>query len=372
MSTPTPAPVDAKQTSVEGNERSRLRLWWRIALATLALFAVGGATWRYVDAPRTICSAATAANPARAGAVTEYCLPGRFQSFIGGAMTVGPDGNLWVAYSTRGSIARVTPQGVLTEFTVSPPPSAPALPGITRGPDGNLWYIAAGKLVRMNTRGEIVGLVTPPADMAKIGGITTGSDGAIWIINYVSVSVGSDKIAKMAPTGQFTEHPLPSGMAVVGMAAGSDGDIWMANAFASNIERITPDGVITQFPSTTDSQLGSLTTGPDGNIWFIDVSGHVDCMTPTGRVTVFTVASPQNSRESAIGAGPDGNVWFAAEPGKIGRITPTGVVTQFALPRRGDIGGITPGPDGGVWFLLTPTDFPASLLQPARLVRVTP
>jgi streptogramin lyase len=381
MSTHTAPPLGATGTAAEGNDQARPR-WRRITVialvVALALVVLGGVTWQFVVAPQILCKPSAATDPTRSGAVTEYCLPNRLQSTNGGAMTVGPDGNLWVAYYAGNTIARVTPQGVLTEFAVSPPPAAPGIPfspGIIRGPDGALWYMAAGKLVRLNISGQVVGVITPPADMARLGSITVGPDGAIWVANYIPAHQGSsDRIAKVTPTGQFTEYRLPSEEAAM-MVAGSDGAFWLPVDAFSTIGRLTPEGseaVITRFPPNTGGQITGHTAGPGGNIWFIDFGGHVGRMTPTGDVTLFTVAiNPRNSTTGpSIGPGPDGNVWFSYEPGVIGRITPSGAVTQFPLPHRDQISAITAGPDGSVWFLQAPADFPASFLQPARIVRI--
>lgn len=384
-STPPSPPSEAVRTPAEGNRRPRPRHWRRAALVTLvvvvALAAVGAVMWQLVDVPQFLCKNTAAADPAHTGSVTEYCLPGRLQSTNGGAIAVGSDGNLWVAYYTRGTIARVTPQGVLTEFAVSPPPVAPGIPfspSIVRGPDGNLWYMAAGKLVRMNTSGQVVGIITPPADMAQLGSITVGPDGTVWLANYIPAHQGSsDKIAQVTPTGQFTEYALPSENPAL-MIAGSDGNLWLPVDAFSAIGRLTTEGaaaIITRFPTTTDGQVTGLTAGPDGNLWFIDYGGgHVGRMTPAGDVTLFTVAAnPQDGTTGpTIGVGPDGNVWFSYEPGMIGRITPSGVVTKFTLPHSGQISAITAGSDGGVWFLQARADFPASFLQSARIVRFTP
>ena len=383
MSTHTPAPPSttsgAARTPAEGNRHPR---WWRAALVTLVVVVALGAVavaWQVGVFSQILCKNSAAADPTHTGAVTEYCLPGRLQSSNGGAMTVGPDGNLWIAYYTRGTVARVTPQGTLTEFAVSPPPTAPGVPfspSIVRGPDGNLWYMAAGKLVRMNTSGQVVSVITPPADMAQLGSITVGPDGTVWLANYIPANEGSsDKIARVTPAGRFTEYTLPPEEAAT-LVAGSDGNFWMARGDGS-IGRLTLEGteaVITAFPNGTGWQMNGLTAGPDGNIWFIDNGGHVGRMTPTGNVTLFTVTTnPENSTNGpSIGIGPDGNVWFSYEQGTIGRITPSGVVTQFTLPHSSQISAITAGPDGGVWFLQAQAVWPDLLFQPeTRLVRIT-
>jgi virginiamycin B lyase len=57
---------------------------------------------------------------------------------------VGSDGNLWFAVQTglddtqTGNIGRITPSGVVTEFTVPYSGSQPS--SIAGGPDGNIWF----------------------------------------------------------------------------------------------------------------------------------------------------------------------------------------------------------------------------------------
>ena len=52
-------------------------------------------------------------------------------------IAAGPDGNLWFTQNI-GRIGRITPTGVISEFTIPSPNSGPV--GITAGPDGNVWF----------------------------------------------------------------------------------------------------------------------------------------------------------------------------------------------------------------------------------------
>src|SRR5262245_18799499 len=62
-------------------------------------------------------------------------------------ITRGPDGNLWFTEADANRIGRITPAGVVTEFSAGiTPNSQPS--GITAGPDGNLWFTEAGKIGR--------------------------------------------------------------------------------------------------------------------------------------------------------------------------------------------------------------------------------
>jgi virginiamycin B lyase len=168
-----------------------------------------------------------------AGSVTnEYPLPDR--STRPNSIALGPDGNLWYAAVTGqdfgshsnnpgvGSIGRVTPAGVITEFPVPSPGSYPN--SIVAGSDGNLWFAEP------------------------------------W---------AGGKIGKVTPDGQITE--IPARGVGFSLAAGPDGNLWFGSLGVIN--RMTPSGHLTQFPipllpSGENATTGDLVAGSDGNIWF--------------------------------------------------------------------------------------------------------
>jgi hypothetical protein len=55
------------------------------------------------------------------------------------AAAAGPDGNLWFTEQVGNRIGRITPAGVITEFSVGLTANSRPF-GITAGPDGNLWF----------------------------------------------------------------------------------------------------------------------------------------------------------------------------------------------------------------------------------------
>jgi streptogramin lyase len=335
----------------------------------LVLLATGGLAWQFLVSPRLSCI--QAADPTRMGAATEYCLPGNDRNY--GAMTVGPDGNLW--FTDSGKIARITPQGVITEFTVPNQPTAVPLPGIAGGPDGNLWFIAGTKLGRISPQGRFVGAVSMPPRVWYITGLTAAPDGNLWVgLSTVSETDQlTHEIARVTASGEVIAAALPRPVAPTGgLVAGADGNLWVA-ATDNSIGRITRTGQLTEFAVEIDQPpLVELTPGPDGNIWFIDSGGDVGKITPSGAVTLFRTAEHANVGMTSIGTGPDGNVWFSAEPSTIARITPSGAVTRFTLPHDRDVTAIMSGPDGGVWFLLVDSDVVPFVINSTRVVRITP
>lgn len=283
----------------------------------------------------------------RAVTINEFPLPS-----IGGALdiTAGPDGNLWF---TTGDIDRMTPDGIITMFTV---PSVDVygqfLGGpdqITAGPDGNLWFT--------ETQANVIGRITPegivkqfplPMRLRYPYDIAAGPDGNLWFTELYN-------IGRITTNGIITEFPLPIGSDAGDITAGSDGNLWFTDI--NKIGRITPDGAITEFPlPLAYSGDGFITSGPGGNLWF---SGDysVGRITPDGVITEFHL--PNDGRFiQGITSGPDGNLWFTEMgefsshlSGEIGRMTPDGLFTEFPLSDNWGLQGITVGPDSNIWFI---------------------
>src|SRR5829696_6615491 len=56
-------------------------------------------------------------------------------------LTLGPDGNMWVTLDQTNDLAKITPDGTVTEYN---PANVTSPTGITSGPDGNLWVTQNG------------------------------------------------------------------------------------------------------------------------------------------------------------------------------------------------------------------------------------
>jgi hypothetical protein len=203
------------------------------------------------------------------------------------AIAAGPDGNLWFTESGGpGGIGRITPSGVITEFTAGLT-SGSSPWAITAGADGNLWF-------------------TENFDPGRIGRIT--------------------------PSGLITEFSSGLGPGPPqDITSGPDGNVWFAQASNPGlVGRITPSGQITEFPlsPTTHSTPQGITAGPDGNLWFTERggSGAIGRVTPSGFITEFTGGLTASAAPWGITTGIDGNVWFAenANPGRLGRLAITG------------------------------------------------
>jgi streptogramin lyase len=317
---------------------------------------------------------------ATAQGITEFPLPSGGRPY---GITGGPDGNVWFTVPDSqhygGSIGRITPGGVFTEFSrLNPAPSF-----IVTGPDGNLWFTADdgcddgfASIGRMTPAGVLTEFKQPFC--RYLGDIAVGSDGNLWFTwSDQSVPfVFQHGISRMTVAGVVTEFPLPGGSG--GIAAGPDGAIWFTEggplAFAfegslglDRIGRITTTGAVSEFALPVGSAPTGIVAGPDSNLWFTERSGNkIGRITTLGTVAEFPVPTA-GSRPLYITSGADGNLWFTEEVGnKIGRITTAGVITEFPVPtpdsRPFDI---TSGPDGNIWF----TEFGANLIGRLSVVR---
>ena len=158
-----------------------------------------------------------------------------------------------------------------------------------------------------------------------------------------------------AQTPTFISLPTP-GADATAVAAGPDGNLWVAEFLGNNIAQVTPAGRVTEFPIPTPaSQPNGITPGPDGNLWFTEQGGaKIGRITPTGTITEYAI--PSGHGAGPITTGPDGNLWFGEPTGNmVGRITTAGVVTEFALPAESGPGGptgIASGSDGALWVTL--------------------
>ncbi len=301
-------------------------------------------------------------------------------------MTTGPDGNLWVAeYGTNGNkIAKITPFGVTTEYTV--PTASSDLTGITVGTDGNLWFTETNgnKIGKITTAGVITEYPLPTTN-SNVYGITAGPDGNLWFVEEGN----GGKVGKITTAGVITEYATASATDAVGIILGTDGNLWFGEGNAAKVGRITTAGVVTEFSAgiTAGASVYYLTTGPDGNVWFTEQdTNKIGRITTAGVVTEFSQGITGNSHLHAtktrphanraksgvhastvrpngsvvdsnmqgITVGPDGNLWFAQEnSGQIGSITTTGVVTkELNLPDSagGEPYAIALGSDNNIWF----------------------
>jgi virginiamycin B lyase len=96
------------------------------------------------------------------------------------------------------------------------------------------------------------------------------------------------------PVELIASYPMPEigGGGLVGIAMGSDGNIWASDDGGNAVARFTPDGQGTSFPMPTpNAGPAELTAGPDGNLWCTEATANaIARITTAGVVTEFPLS----------------------------------------------------------------------------------
>ena len=211
------------------------------------------------------------------GVITEFPVGGGAQTWPFG-ITTGPDGNLWFTEFTAKRIGRMNRSGgELTEFPFPEPGSLAEPYDIVAGPDGNLWYTDFGN--------DTISRITPTGMITQFsaagrapGGITVGPDGNLWFTESESDSNGNgiQGIGRISMDGTITDFSLPEpNSAPFDIVAGPDGNLWFTDSTRNEIGRISPDGIVARCPvPAADSMPERIALGADGQLWFTEWSGN--------------------------------------------------------------------------------------------------
>jgi sugar lactone lactonase YvrE len=206
-------------------------------------------------------------------------------------IAIDSSGNIYVADTNNNRIRKITtPGGVVTTLAGSGSPvwadgtgagaSFNQPRGITVGPDGNI-YVAdtANNLIRKVTTTGVVSTVAASwsAGLNYPEGVAVSVDGTIYVADTMNSAV--KKIATNGVVTTFDGFAQPQGITVA-----PDGNIYVADTNSQTIKKITPGGVVTTVAGTlytTDFLDGigtaaafnyplDLAFGPDGNIYVAD------------------------------------------------------------------------------------------------------
>jgi len=201
-------------------------------------------------------SASSIASVTPDGIITEY----QFSFFgVSVGITTGSDGNIWFTDQTDHAVWRFEiATHTFTEFRTPTPNSFPG--DITTGSDGNMWFTeqAVDKFARVTPNGvitEFTGLTAP-------GSIAAGPDGNLWI-----TSAFNPQIARVTPTVQITIFPTPSTPTII--RPGNANNLLFTEFNANKIASITTAGVVTESQEFPGSAPVGITAGVASRVWFL-------------------------------------------------------------------------------------------------------
>jgi virginiamycin B lyase len=220
--------------------------------------APDGAAW-YTDSPARAVSRMTPN-----GKITSFELTSTPITKLN-RLALGPDGAVWFADSTAFSVTRL--DGVLTPHVLLS--FRPNPYGVAIDAQGTAWATLQGanKLARITPDGQVTEMEIPtrasgPSDIA------VDAMGAIWFLEF-----RSNKIGRYAD-GRFTELPVPTAKAALtGLAVAPDGSVWFGELRVPALGRLRR-GVFTEFRlPRSDARPFSVGVDGAGNIWYTDLHG---------------------------------------------------------------------------------------------------
>ena len=194
-----------------------------------------------------------------AGAITEF----QFSFFgVSVGITTGSDGNIWFTDQTDHAVWRYNlSTGIFAEF---PTPTPNSFPGdITTGADGNMWFTEQA----VDKFGKITpsGVITEFSGVNSPSSIAAGPDGNIWISSaFVS------EVARVTPTVEITIFQTPSTPTII--RPGNSNNLLFTEFSANKIASITTDGVVTESPEFFHSGPTGITAGVGSLVWFLGAS----------------------------------------------------------------------------------------------------
>lgn len=283
-----------------------------------------------------------------------------------------PTARMLLAFLTVGFLAACGKGTPITSGTATPAPTpTPAVTsqypiptassqpaGIALGSDGNLWFteFAASKIGQLNVNGSISESVTP-SRKATPNGIASGPGPSL---NLWFTETALGKVGQITVTGPpYNEYTLPDPAArPVGIALGSDGNMWLTDTGTNSIWRIQqlkvkPFVRFRRIHLTGNAQPLAITNGPDGALWFTEPgTNHIGRIPISGRpLTEFAIPT-KRSQPLGIAAGTDNALWFIEQrPKQLGRIAVTGNVTaEYPLTGAKMPDAVIQGVDGNFYF----------------------
>lgn len=185
-------------------------------------------------------------------------------------MVKGPGGDVWfVAFDSNGNneIARVNTAGKVTAYSLNSYPS-----DLTVGPDGNLWVAASGEIDQVSGAGAVTTFAIP--DGSDAYAITTGPDGALWF-----GLDGSNQLGRLTTAGTFSEFSVPepgatdgSTVSIGALTTGPDNNLWFTDDGTPQVGNINLTGALlagtAASPTVTAGSTSSATL-----FSFVDFAG---------------------------------------------------------------------------------------------------
>ena len=187
--------------------------------------------------------------------------------------------DLFVANGAYGSILRVEPSGIVTNFATE----QGAIRGLAFDSGGNLFAaeLNSGDVYRYTPSGV---RSTFASGIGGLEDMAFDAAGNLYVADY------GGSVFRLTPGGvRSTFYTAPS--SAFGLRFDAAGNLYVADALAGSVMRVTPAGVGSTFASGLSYPTGLAFDGAGnlyvGNNGYIGGDGNVARITPTGSVSTF-------------------------------------------------------------------------------------
>jgi streptogramin lyase len=208
--------------------------------------------------------------------------------------------------------------------------------GITSvGGSSEIWFteFAAGKIAKISSAGVITEYPIPTPGSAPVG--ISGATGSIWFTESAT-----NKIGHLTPAG-FTETIIPTPASLPMGVLADPGGVWFAEVQGNKIGRLSASSgtIIETVIPTPNAGLTNLSSDNAGRVWFAkSAANKIGFLSPTGFlspgvITEFSVPSPQSTPTHVAADFSAEVLWFTEQAtNKIGFVTATGRFTEYLAP----------------------------------------
>jgi DNA-binding beta-propeller fold protein YncE len=184
----------------------------------------------------------------------------------------GPDGNLYVASSTRVHV--FAPDGSLLR-SLGADSTLSAARGIALGTHGEVFVTSADRVLVFELDGPFLREFGQNDDLTVPAGLAIGANGHVFVC-----SSADNRVFEFDPAGvKVRELGADGDLSIpIGLAFGPDGRLWVSSLFAGNVVGLDIDGEVASGAVVFDDAALALPTGlafgPNGNLFVASLVGN--------------------------------------------------------------------------------------------------
>jgi virginiamycin B lyase len=241
----------------------------------------------------------------QSGKIVEYAIPSGASPFF---IQIGADGSHW--FSETAGIGRLSPKGVITEWTVTLEHPDDNIEQLSLDPNGNVWFAernfdgagAAGTndVRRLNPRSNVISTYRVPTFGGNPAGVLANADGTVWVSEYYANALAllnpalaphSDDVV-MPNTLPANHQAAPVSPALSGPQRSTRTSV-TPDAHAAQ-RSLTQGWIEYQIP-TADAEAEDMRVDQRGQLWFEEDQGRLGRLDPwTAQFTEYTIPSPDS------------------------------------------------------------------------------